>query len=136
MGLYGDPGRSWSVLVQLRLAVPIDPLGIQGRLDTLATRYPLLGPPPVATQFADAHLIPEAERLINTGYTAESSLVRVSMNASADTLLVAGHHGCVDGLGLVGLAAEALGSPLRSTARGGRNTGGDRVPAISHGADL
>jgi hypothetical protein len=116
VGLYGDPMVSWSVLLEARLAGPADPDEVAGRLADAAQRHPHLGAPPEVRLVAPPDWTAVRTEFADRPYGDSESLVRVA--TGTDRLLVAAHHGALDGLGLLALLGIALGSPVASGARG------------------
>jgi hypothetical protein len=112
--MYGDPGVSWSILVDARVADPLDADEVQQRLTEFTDRFPHLGGPPEIRSIGD--VAAAREEFASTPYDGHASLVRVGLADS--TLLVAAHHGAVDGLGLLALVGAAVGYPVGSNARG------------------
>jgi len=116
VGLYGDPAVSWSVLLEARLAEPPDPDQVAGRLADAAHRHPHLGQPPATRLVPPAGWAAVRADFADRPYGDSEPLVRVA--AGTDRLLVAAHHGALDGLGLLALLGTALGVPIASSARG------------------
>ncbi|TDQ04475.1 hypothetical protein [Labedaea rhizosphaerae] len=119
VGLYGDPTVAWSILIRARPTDPIAQSDISQRLAACVRRHPWLGIPPVVEPFDQGI----AERFACTPYADGESLVRV---AAGDELVIAAHHGAVDGLGLLALLGAALDVPVTSNASGvGRRRGAE-----------
>jgi hypothetical protein len=124
VGLYGDPRVSWAVLLELDLAEPLSVADLEHRLAVVVRREPHLGRvPPVLAE-------PESWEQVRTRFAAEpfgdrDPLLRVALSSAPARLLVAAHHGVVDGLGLLGLVGELIGRPLGSNARGLARTGAE-----------
>jgi hypothetical protein len=80
--------------------------------------HPHLGRvPAVDVSAADGEAAALAD-LANRPYDDTGPLLRVVVTADRHGLLLAAHHGVVDGLGLLGVAAALTGLPLTSNARG------------------
>ncbi len=116
VGLYGDPTVSWSILLEARLAEPVDPDQVAARLTDAAQRHPHLGEPPTVRLVSPTGWTAARADFADRPYGDSEPLVRVA--AGADRLLVAAHHGALDGLGLLALLGIALGVPITSSARG------------------
>jgi hypothetical protein len=116
VGLYGDPTVSWSIVVQADLAAPLDAGEVGGRLADLVDRYPHLGGPPRVEPVVAVETAREA--FATTPYHGRAPLVRVGLAESPPALLVAAHHGAVDGLGLLALLGAATGRPVSTNAAG------------------
>ncbi|GHH40045.1 hypothetical protein [Lentzea cavernae] len=110
----GDPAASWSILLEANLREAPDPAEVTARMSRACSEFPNLGPPAVVLRpsdwdgaragFADGH------------YREGDPLVRVAL--TDDSLMIAAHHGAVDGLGLLALLGIALGDPVHSSATG------------------
>jgi hypothetical protein len=119
VGLYGDPTVPWSIVLQAELSEPIEADAVRARLAALAERYPHLGGAPsviVADRLDD----------VRTGFASQvydgrDPLVRVALAGSPPALLVAAHHGAVDGLGLLALLGAAVDLPVRTSVVGMRD---------------
>lgn len=116
VGLYGDPTVSWSILLEARLAEPPDSDQVSGRLTDAVRRYPHLGGPPALRLVSPLGWAAVRADFADRPYGDSEPLVRVA--AGTDRLLVAAHHGALDGLGLLALLGIALGVPIASSARG------------------
>jgi hypothetical protein len=116
MAVYADPDFPWSILLQADLDRAPDPVAVRGRMADLAGRYPHLGPVP---QIRAVPAVGELrESFAGIPYRDGEPLVRVAVGAGPPGLLLAAHHGAVDGLGLLALLGAALGEPVRSDAAG------------------
>ena len=110
----GDPAASWSILLEADLREAPDPAAVSARMRRAAEEFPNLGPAAVVrrpsdwdgvrAEFADGH------------YREGGPLVRVAL--AGHSLVIAAHHGAVDGLGLLALLGVALGEPVHSSATG------------------
>ncbi|WP_372664389.1 hypothetical protein [Amycolatopsis kentuckyensis] len=122
VGLYGDPTVSWSILLEAELgtAAP-DPEKLRARLAAAVQQYPHLGAVPENERVTD--LPSTRDRFASAPYERGAPLLRVA--AGESTLLVAAHHGALDGLGLLSLLGILLDVPVSSGATGiGERTGG------------
>lgn len=117
MGLYGDPTVPWSIVLQADLTEAPDPAAVAARLAALVERYPHLGgaPPVVVDTPADRVRADFA----GAGYDGRAPLVRVAVAGA--TLVLAAHHGAVDGLGLLALLGAAVARPVRTNVVGMRD---------------
>ncbi|MGI8523840.1 MAG: hypothetical protein ACR2K3_11120 [Nocardioides sp.] len=114
----GDPDVTWSVLLRLRLARPVDRAGLEQRLAVMLAAFPHLGRVAgvVATTRQDEELVlcDFADRT----YGDRDPLLRVALAEDGRSLLLGCHHGVVDGLGMLGVASRLLGVEVTSDARG------------------
>lgn len=120
----GDTSVSWSIVLQARLTHPADPDKVAQRLATTTVEHPHLGPPPDVTPVTEATLGAVRTVLADTPYHHGDPLVRVAVGETEPLLLVAAHHGAVDGLGLLALLGRVLDVPVASSVTG---LGGDVV---------
>ncbi|SDJ47134.1 hypothetical protein SAMN04488074_102141 [Lentzea albidocapillata subsp. violacea] len=110
----GDPAASWSILLEASLREAPDPSVVAARMSRASAEFPNLGPAAVVlrpsdwdgarTEFADGH------------YRVGDPLVRVAL--AGGSLMIAAHHGAVDGLGLLALLGIALDESVGSSATG------------------
>ena len=124
VGLYGDPGVSWSILLELDLVEPVEPGEVERRAGELARAHPHLGRVPIVCVDPPSWAGVRA-RFADEPFGDHEPLLRVAVATGVPRLLVAAHHGVVDGLGLVGVAASLVGVPLGSNARGVARTGSE-----------
>ncbi len=117
VGLYGDPDVTWSIVLALRLRQPLDPVAVADRLTQLNRDHPHLGPP-AALEVVAADLGPTLDRAANSPYGDNDPLLRVALTSDGRTVVLGAHHGAVDGLGMLGVAAALTGLSLTSNARG------------------
>ncbi|MBE8518814.1 hypothetical protein ILP97_15045 [Amycolatopsis sp. H6(2020)] len=122
VGLYGDPTVSWSILLEAELgAAAPEPEKLRARLAAAVQQYPHLGGVPEIERIGDLAAV--RDRFASAPYERGASLVRVAVGDH--TLLIAAHHGALDGLGLLSLLGILLDVPVSSGARGiGARTGG------------
>jgi hypothetical protein len=116
VGLYGDPTVSWSILLEARLSKPADPEAVRSRLADATERFPHLGEPPSVRLIESPEWSVVRADFADQPYRDSEPLVRVAVGANR--LLVAAHHGAVDGFGLLALIGIALDTPVSSSARG------------------
>lgn len=118
VGLYGDPDTTWGIAAEFLFQDPLDVPGAAARLAALCEESSHLGvPPPAITVAADGWAETRAS-VASRPYDDDGRLLRVCFSEDARTILVGAHHGTVDGLGLVAVAAAATGRELMSSARG------------------
>jgi hypothetical protein len=122
VGLYGDPTVSWSILLEAELgAAAPEPEKLRARLAAASRQYPHLGVVPEIERITDLPAV--RDRFASAPYERGAPLVRVAVGEP--TLLIAAHHGALDGLGLLSLLGILLDVPVSSRARGiGERTGG------------
>jgi hypothetical protein len=116
VGLYGDPDTSWGIALDLGVA-DVDPHEAADRLAQMCADHPHLGAAPAVAIAASTEWAPRRALLASAAYESDS-LLRVLVRQDGHRLAIGAHHGAVDGLGLVAVAAAALGQPLRTLARG------------------
>lgn len=118
VGLYGDPDVTWSIAVEARLEQSADAEVFGAGLAALVAAHPHCGLPPAIVTAAAGQWHQVRADLVNIPYTENAPMVRAAVDADGTRVLVAAHHGVVDGLGLLALLSAALGLDLRSNARG------------------
>ncbi len=121
MAFAGGANVSWSVVLEARLARVPSAAQIRDRLwTTLPVRHPELAvplPDPIAVDGTRLDAVRAA--LAERPYAADEPAIRVAVvHAEQPVLMLAAHHGALDGLGLVGLLGLVLGEPVRSSVRG------------------
>ncbi len=116
VGLYGDPTVAWSVLLRARLTRQVDEAAVFDRLSRHTDRFPQLGGTPAVLSTPDAGST--AARFATRPYPDGEPLVRVAIARAEPELILAAHHGAVDGLGLLGLLGIALDTDVASNATG------------------
>ncbi|MEV6648478.1 hypothetical protein [Amycolatopsis sp. NPDC051371] len=124
VGLYGDPTVSWSILLEANLgtAAP-DPEKLRARLAAAVQQYLHLGVVPEIERTGD--LPATRDRFASAPYERSAPLLRVAVRDEEPTLLIAAHHGALDGLGLLSLLGILLDVPVSSAAKGiGERAGG------------
>jgi hypothetical protein len=130
VGLYGDPTVSWSILLEADLAAAApEPEKLRARLAAAIQQYPHLGVLPEIEVTADLPAV--RDRFASVPYERAEPLVRVAVCTGEPTLLVAAHHGALDGLGLLSLLGILLDVPVSSAARGIGERPGGRSFAVS-----
>ncbi|SER23735.1 hypothetical protein [Lentzea albida] len=110
----GDPAASWSILLEATLREAPDPAVVAARMSRASAEFPNLGPAALVVRPSDWDLT-RAE-FADGHYGVGDPLVRVAL--AGESLMIAAHHGAVDGLGLIALLGIALGEPVRSSATG------------------
>ncbi|MEV7037056.1 hypothetical protein [Amycolatopsis sp. NPDC051061] len=130
VGLYGDPTVSWSILLEADLgAAAPEPEKLRARLAAAVQQYPHLGAVPEIELTTD--LPATRDRFASAPYERTAPLLRVAVRAEEPTLLVAAHHGALDGLGLLSLLGILLDVPVSSGAKGIGERGGGKPFALS-----
>lgn len=124
VGLYGDPTVSWSIVLHARLHAPIRADDVAARLAETTVAHPHLGSPPAVREVSAAELPALRDRFASESYERGDPLVRAAVCAEEPGLVIAAHHGVVDGLGLLSLLGTALDTRVTSQAAGL----GDREP--------
>jgi hypothetical protein len=118
VGLYGDPTVSWSIILEARLLSSLDPLSVRERLRAATETYPHLGAPPRIEPIVAADLPVVRERFAAAPYLRGEPLLRVAICADEPVIVVAAHHGALDGLGLLAVLGIAVDVPISSGAKG------------------
>jgi hypothetical protein len=115
----GQADAAWSVVLEARLAAALTARRVEERLAEAAARAPHLGPAAPVEPVADADLPRVRGAFADAPYLDGGPAVRAAL-AGGDrrTLLLAAHHGALDGLGLVALLGAALGASVTSSVRG------------------
>ncbi|WP_141013751.1 hypothetical protein [Nocardioides sambongensis] len=120
VGLYGDPSVSWSIALEVEIADPPDEATLIRRAAEIVAAHPHLGIAPTVDEHRGAATLQDfGDRL----YGDRDPLVRIAVGA--DRLLVAAHHGAIDGLGLIGLIGLLTDRPLGCSATGVSRTGAE-----------
>ncbi|MGW6441579.1 hypothetical protein [Lentzea sp. NPDC055074] len=104
-----------------------DPAVVAARMSRASAEFPNLGPAAIVLLPSD--LDGARAAFADDHYHQGDPLVRVAL--AGDSLLIAAHHGAVDGLGLLALLGIALGEPVRSSATGVAARGSDRTYLLS-----
>ncbi len=118
VGLYGDPTVSWSIGLDVSFTQRYDVPRLLERCAAMVAGHPGLGRPPAPVKMTGDDPTGSLRALLDMAYGDEDPLVRVAYDADGRRLVVAAHHGAVDGLGLLALLALLLGQQVTSTARG------------------
>lgn len=118
VGWYGDPESVWSIGVDLTWSVPLDAAALAEGWARACAEHAHLGVVGEVRVVADDTYEAAKPMVLSQAYRHGEPLVRLQLNASGTRLLVVAHHGAVDGLGLLGLAAALTGRPITSAARG------------------
>ena len=116
VGLYGDPDTSWGIAIDLGVS-RLEPGPVAERLAVLCAAHSHLGAAPEVELVGEGAWPARRAALAAAGY-GTASLLRVAVRDDGRRLAVGAHHGAIDGLGLVAVAAAALGEPLRTRAQG------------------
>ncbi|MCZ4498241.1 MAG: hypothetical protein JWQ74_794 [Marmoricola sp.] len=117
VGLYGDPDTTWGICLELGLSTPVDGALVVERLAALVAAHPHLGPVPPVLAVPTGEWERYRETAASAAYELGGPLLRVLLDGDGH-VLVAAHHGVVDGLGLLAVAEAVCGVPLASQARG------------------
>lgn len=118
VGLYGDPSVTWSILLEYTLSRPVERTQLEAAARDLVAGHPHLGRAPQIDTFDANRYDDVLHRFANTHYGDDEPLLRIALSDSGDRVLLAAHHGAVDGLGLVAAMNSLLGVRLVSGARG------------------
>ncbi|TWP54266.1 hypothetical protein FKR81_01540 [Lentzea tibetensis] len=122
VGFSGDPEASWSILLEADLDEAPDPAAVAARMSGASVSFPNIGPAPSVV--APSTWDETRAGFADSRYTEGDPLVRVAL--AHKRLMIAAHHGAVDGLGLVALLGIALGEPVSSSATGVAQRAPDR----------
>ena len=120
IGLYGDPDTSWGIAIDLGLPSLV-PVSNPGRS---RKGWPHSVPPTPTSvphprwSWWTKEPGPSSRAALAAADYGSAALLRVAVCDDGRRLAVGAHHGAVDGLGLVAVAAAALGQPLLTRARG------------------
>jgi hypothetical protein len=115
----GLPEAAWSIVLEARLSDPLPAGLLDERLAAAARATPSLGPPARARAIGPGEVAAWRGRFADSPYREGGPAVRAAVaDGDPPVLLLAGHHGAVDGLGLVALLGVAIGSPVTSSVRG------------------
>jgi len=118
VGLYGDPTVTWSIALGVELRTSVVPDAVATRAAQGWESWAHLGMLP------KVELVPPDEwsscraGFLDTPYGDADPLVRIGLTTDGRRLLVAAHHGVIDGLGMLGLVGRLAGVPITSSARG------------------
>lgn len=118
IGLYGDPDASWSIVLEAELTDAVDRETVAKRLAAAAAAHPNLGLPPVPLAVPAADWARVRGEYSDRAFGPDEPLVRVAVGTDVPRVVVAVHHGAVDGLGLLALLGIALDTPVRTEAAG------------------
>jgi hypothetical protein len=118
VGLYGDPTVTWSIVLALTTRAPAERAVVAAALARLVATHPHLGRVPALGSFPAGQDLRTATAFADAPYDDADPLLRASLSDDGLTLVLAAHHGAVDGLGLLGAAAAITGLDLGSSARG------------------
>lgn len=118
VGLYGDPESTWGISVGLDWSLPVDTDQLGQGWQRLCAAYPHLGAPGVIQVCSAAEFGLRREQVTAAPYLPGEPPVRVLVTGPGDRMLVAAHHGVVDGLGLLAVGSGLTGRPIVSAAQG------------------
>ncbi len=130
--LAGHPDVSWSIVLGARVDGP-PPLqtDVSDRLAAALTGRPLLGPVPAVRSVGPDGVAALRKSFANDPYQDGGPALRVALAGPPSEVVVAAHHGALDGLGLLALLGVVLGSSVSSSARGLGPTGPTRSFALT-----
>ncbi len=118
VGLYGDPTASFGIGVEVEFERPL----IARDLELLAAAEwaarPHLGQVPEIERAGSQEWSSRRADVCARPYERHGPLTRVLLAADPTRLVVAAHHGAVDGLGLLGLVGLLTGTSISTGARG------------------
>lgn len=120
VGLYGDPTVSWSIALDATPVDALDPLVVAERAQELAEAHPHLGRTPLVRSLGavNGDAAEVLRDLLDAPYGDHDPLLRIGLGADGHRIVVAAHHGAVDGLGLVAALGSVAGLRLVSSAKG------------------
>jgi len=97
----------------------VDPAQLSTRLAATVAAQPCLGNPPVVRTAPESSWPDVLADFADRRYADAEPLVRVAVSdGTPSRLLIAAHHGAVDGFGLLALLGLALDAPIASNAHG------------------
>ncbi len=118
VGLYGDPTVSWSILLEAKLSSVLTPEKARMRLAVAAEERPWLGAAPEVEAVPGNELPATRDRFAEAPYERGAPLLRVAAGTDEPVVLIAAHHGALDGLGLLAVLGLLLDVPISSAAKG------------------
>lgn len=118
VGLYGDPSNSWGICAEFGFIDRLAVSSLEENVATLCQEFPHLGRPPLVDVVSDEDWGRSRARTAARQYGSSDPLLRVHVERSGRRVLIGAHHGVVDGLGLVGIAAGVTGRHFETLARG------------------
>lgn len=119
MALSGHPGVSWSILAEAAVDALPPPEAVAERLREAIADRPDLGPVPAVGMVAAGGAHAARAEFADRPYAEPGPVLRVALvDGDPPSVLVAAHHGALDGLGLLALLGVALGTPFGSSVRG------------------
>lgn len=118
VGLYGDPTVSWSILLEATLPSVLTPEKARMRLEVATGERPHLGAAPEVESFPVNDLSSVRDRFADAPYDRGAPLIRVAVCGDEPIVLIAAHHGALDGLGLLAVLGIVLDVPISSAASG------------------
>ncbi|HEX3316748.1 MAG TPA: hypothetical protein VHR88_01940 [Solirubrobacteraceae bacterium] len=115
----GQPDAAWSVVLEAGMSDPLEADLVDERLAACASAVPELGPPARARAIRAVKLPAVRSAFADTPYADRGPALRVALTTERPAVvLIAGHHGALDGLGLVALLGSILAAPITSSVRG------------------
>jgi hypothetical protein len=118
VGLYGDPTISWSIGLQAELAEPVTTAALTERLGAVVAEFPHLGASPDVHSIEADQLDETTTRFLDDQYGDRDPLLRLATTVDGRQLVIAAHHGAVDGLGLLAVVGRLVDASVGSDSRG------------------
>lgn len=118
MGLYGDPTISWFIAVDATFSAALEAGALESRAEELLAGRPSLGADVEWSTFDDARADETLTRLVDRPLGDGEPVLRVARHRDGTRLVVAIHHGSVDGFGLLAVLGALAGMPVVSASRG------------------
>ena len=103
-----DPGIGWRILLTAAMAEPPDAGVVLDRLDELFTRQ----------KWGGAAEVRRDDDVAGLRSRLTEATTPVVVGVAGDSVVVSAHHAWVDGLGLLTVLSEVVGSPVASLVRG------------------
>lgn len=118
VGLYGDPTISWSIGMHAELAEPVTATELAERLGAVVAEFPHLGAAPDVQSIQAQQLGETRTGFLDDRYGDRDPLLRLATTVDGRQLVIAAHHGAVDGLGLLAVAGRLVDASVGSDSRG------------------
>ncbi len=118
VGLYGDPTVSWSILLEAKLSSVLTLEKARARLAAAVEERLWLGAAPDVEAVPGKELPATRDRFAEAPYERGAPLIRVAAGTDEPVVLIAAHHGALDGLGLLAVLGLVLDVPISSAAKG------------------
>lgn len=114
VGLYGDPHATWSLALDISDVALPERGDLMERVERLRARHALLGRSP---EIVECRAETALDTYLRQPFADEDPLLRIAID-SGRRMVLAAHHGAVDGLGLLAVAGTLLGVDVRTGAKG------------------